>query len=756
MSREEHAAKMELIKTIVYSATKKPTIINPDSKFVVVTYWWGRGNFNTNLARPCVAFFELFFQYVLKFVTNILYTIYIGKNKNETILRTSITQLETILNKYSDYKNKVLIKKANDYLVMIYELCGINLQNNSKNTKATICLEDRKPNRTPTQFIYKQLNELLPFFHNLVLEFIHLNRESILTYILLIDKNNELKSTFTELSNANNTSILNRIKREQSELLVEKNRILSTIKNSLRERTTFDRFPTFPNKNLLDILNDELRYIKPLKFEEMIANWETSCAKYNCNYLAIEYPQFSEPGGYQLAINAKPLFIRRALELCEGRAVLYIDGDMFIRKYPSLFDIEDVDFMARGWWIDPRASYKLTESIMYDPYTFETSGGIMYFSQSDESNKLLDTWITIAKKYEQRGKADDRILSLVFNSYKFLLNCKLIQLPIEYLWLTLDYNERMMEVVYDYDATKMRSTIFVEHPECLTSEETAEGAGASSDRTPKYYSFLGDYMIPVSEEMHESIMFPNQEMTNSFRDYFKYMTETQYIDDGNEELVKRGLIHPENPDENEYPIYLTAYKDKLGNKPSADDKSLTTNQLSEIMFKRAKTMNAYQQPFLYKLNDTLYEIRPESTTPEPILISLILRLLLDGNQVLYNPVKAEGYNSRYYTTLVESMDTKYKGLEFVFKPILTSTQFSDYFKPLIDSSQAMLFRPGNRILLDYLSMFATFDSFSTKLHTGAYEFISRVRVGYSILKKVSGGTRKRKARRAMKQTRRTK
>ena len=30
-----------------------PTIVNKDSNFVVITYWWGRGNLNKNTQRPC-------------------------------------------------------------------------------------------------------------------------------------------------------------------------------------------------------------------------------------------------------------------------------------------------------------------------------------------------------------------------------------------------------------------------------------------------------------------------------------------------------------------------------------------------------------------------------------------------------------------------------------------------------------------------------------------------------------------------------
>lgn len=36
-----------------FSHSLKPNIINKDSNFVVVTYWWGRGNLNKNTQRPC-------------------------------------------------------------------------------------------------------------------------------------------------------------------------------------------------------------------------------------------------------------------------------------------------------------------------------------------------------------------------------------------------------------------------------------------------------------------------------------------------------------------------------------------------------------------------------------------------------------------------------------------------------------------------------------------------------------------------------
>ena len=38
----------DILSNIVYSREKSPTIINPDSNFVVVTYWWGNTNQNNN------------------------------------------------------------------------------------------------------------------------------------------------------------------------------------------------------------------------------------------------------------------------------------------------------------------------------------------------------------------------------------------------------------------------------------------------------------------------------------------------------------------------------------------------------------------------------------------------------------------------------------------------------------------------------------------------------------------------------------
>ena len=45
-----------------------PTIVNPNSKFVITTYWWGRGNLNRNVQHPCAAYINEDKKDILKYV----------------------------------------------------------------------------------------------------------------------------------------------------------------------------------------------------------------------------------------------------------------------------------------------------------------------------------------------------------------------------------------------------------------------------------------------------------------------------------------------------------------------------------------------------------------------------------------------------------------------------------------------------------------------------------------------------------------
>ena len=732
---------LDNLKDIITNKEIQPTIINESSNFVVVTYWWGREINNQNTSRPCISFFEKILNQVKDLCIKTL-----GTSSQQINIQQIYNRLENIMSSLKSFTT-IIDKTATSYNEMIYEQIGVTLNESNRDNVAITKLEKFKEiNKTPADYEYKNKEYAARMFMIIMIEAITITKSNML---LIYDTNTKiavLRASFlsrTEpVTSAEKDIYLKKIE-ELNNILKTEN---TAIKKKLNTKQVYsnEQMKEFENMSIYEILHKEFRFLSPMTYDKMIDKWEQECEKFGCNYMAVEYPEFAKPGGYQMAINAKPLFIRQALAACGNRSVLYIDGDMFIRKYPSIFDMPDVDFMARGWWIDPRSSWKMEESITYDPYTFETSGGTMFFSQSNEAKQLINAWIETAGKSYQIGKADDRILSLVFNTYKFLCSMKVIQLPIEYLWLTLDYDERMLDIVYDYDKYKMQETIFIEHSECLTSEDTASGSGAASDRTPKFYGYLEENIEPVSEQFHEYIMFPSEDMVDTLKTYLDFMKGVQYISDGNELLLKKGLISLDVPADNEQPLYITNYNDKFGNIKYPQDNSLTYNQVADINMKRATNM-VVDNLELVNISENMIEInnfshlmKEEDATKynHSAIMSLIIKLLLEGKTVIYNPIAMTGYDGSYYDILKQNENTKYQSMEFIFSPEFTSgmSHSSNYFyKPKMRINQAMMFKPSD-ILIKFLTMFLTLDDLSAHLNNGSYEFMSRVRVGYIIKK----------------------
>jgi len=698
---------------------------------------------NQNTSRPCISFFEKIVMQVQKLCIKAL-----GSGSNIDDRKKIYNNLERAIMGLDDFK-RIINNTTDAYNNMIFEHLGILPNAANKDENAIIKLEKLKElHKVPEDFEYK-------------------NKEYVkrMLTIIMIEVVSIIKMNCISIFNANNVvvalkaDVLSKDKQitpEERAYYLRRIRYLNTkiqdqnvaIKRELNTRRNYTnpKLMEFVDMSVYDILHREFRFLNPITFNEMIAKWEAECTKFKCNHMAIEYPEFTQPGGYQLAINAKPLFIRKALNALHesGRSVLYIDGDMYIRKYPEIFDLPDVDFMARGWWIDPRSSWKMEESITYDPYTFETSGGTMMFSQSIESRELISKWIEQAGKPYQAGKADDRILSLVFNTYKFLCSMKIIQLPIEYLWLSLDYDERMLDLVYDYDKYKMSQSIIIEHPECLTSEDTATGGGAASSRTPKFYEFLEENIDPVSEQFHEYMMFPTKGLVETFQSYLTYMSGVQYINDGNPILIQKGFVNLENPAQNEQPLYITNYDNRFGNIRYPQDHDLTYNDVAEINIQRSSQMNVSGLN-LVQFDNNIIEINDFSNLmkeDDPTrynhakIISLIIRLLNEGKQVIYNPRAMPGYNQLYYELLLQDSTERLRSMELIFVPRFTNgaTASSNYFfKPRIETNQAMMFRPSD-ILIKFLMMFLSLDDMSSYLNNGSYELMSRVRVGYLINK----------------------
>ncbi len=827
---------MEKLKVIIDKTTKHPTIVNDDSKFVVVTYWWGRNVLNQNTARPCLEFHEKFFKEIIK---NVYENLTVMEEKTpQTLTDANEKKINNIILSSANTYFKRLLKKENPtlfhtliapkvikYYEVLLDYLDIKIKDKTKERRIkeekdpqvklqleiefqdekieklldklpTIINEDKRaeeihnqkqlglPESERTVYIRKLSNnfrfysreELTEIYRKLAVYAVLINRENILQYIALDMEINSMRSDFIKRKTKKMLKLTANTENDVESTIQNEESNMESLKTNIKEKTYqfskkkdeitvkmmiklktkkasfsqadvdagdipeyyLDFFSNYTNSSIIDILNHNIRYVDPITFDQMIAKWEKECRDNNCNYLSVEYPEFTEPGGYQLAINAKPMFIEKALELCAPRSILYIDGDMYIRKYPHIFDMDNVDYMGRGWWMDPRSSWKMSESIMFDPYTFETSGGIMYFSQSFESKQLAKLWIEEAVKPHNQGKADDRVLSLIFNSRSLLCNMKIIQLPIEYLWLSLDYDDRMLDQLYDYVIPKMKETIFVEHPECLTSEDTASGAGASSSRTPPRYTFI-EHLTPASEVMHEYLFFPNKEMTSAFRDYLDYMNSITYINDGNQDLIKKGLVHPAHPENNEQPLYVINYEDRYGNAPyftkeidEETGKLYTVNDIAAINESEINKIKLSRYNIIQRTikNNKYYEINDMTNMRPKEVLRLILKLLSENKNVIYNPINSQRYISALYDRLIRNLDELYTNLDFVFFPIVQTFSRSDFYKPMIDLDQPILFRPGNSFFINYLKMFISLDDLSSIISGGAYELYSRTRIGY--------------------------
>lgn len=666
--------------TIVNSAGSPPTIVNDASKFVVVTYWWGRGNMNPNVARPCLIFYENLLMTPVDFISSKVVM-------TDEELSKPIEWLAFFLARQSGLKN-YYHKQIDKYL-----------------RERGIKKEDGEAvYNEQWRFYSKKIFEILKaaFTDPSVTNLLHQLMKSKATYQVA---KAEQESFLSAAENTNSRQEIKARIKEMAQAIIQKHDlVLAQIKAELRKYI----FGAKAGEPAVPFLESLLQYRPRITYDQMIANWEAQCARVGCNYLAVEYPDFAKPGGYQLAINAKPLFIKRALELCAPRAVLYIDGDMSMNFYPPVFDMDDIDYMARGWRIDPRSSYKHVEGdIHVDPYVFETSGGIMYFSQSHESKRLLDMWIEQSAKPIEKGKADDRIISLIFNTKHLLAPMKIIQLPIEYLWLSMDYDYSVQKIV--------REKIYVEHPECLTSEDTAASGGAAGSRQPILYSKLLDPMSKKrSELLYESVLFPTKEVADSFRPYLDYLRDE--------------AIYPADDDElpEEQPFYVYPFGN-FGDKQATYERNLATALAAPDMCSGGSGTFDEAYTNVCQLN------RKDFTIPN------ILQQLSLGRTVIYYPERVafnDTARKSWHMKLLDKIfrDPSKNRLEFVFFDKRSIVPVDEQLNFRIDLDQPMMIRPNGPSALEgrlppLLTMFAVMESVAEieTVFENNYQFLSLIR-----------------------------
>jgi hypothetical protein len=452
--------------------------------------------------------------------------------------------------------------------------------------------------------------------------------------------------------------------------------------------------------------------VKPRKFPEMIAEWEDYCKKAGVNYVAVntEFPR----SDYQNAINGKPLFIKQALDAVKPRNVLYIDGDMWMLKYPHLFDLENVDFMARGWNVDPRTKQKAMQRPFFDPYTLETSGGTMFFGNTAAARELLDAWEEESNK--QIGKADDRILSQVFTKDSMILNTNTIQLPIEYLWLTDNYKSYLKG---PEDASS-HDDAFIEHFYCLTGEERAaeQGAAASGREPEGYEEEVTDninYKRPT-ELIYEHIFFDgDKNKCDGFARYFKYLESAN-----NYESSKPPKEPQSQPPKPPQPLAkIVKLEEMYGPYNDIAKKNLEglgpqQPPLPGVVIRQG----AITKPFSPHLRPQ----RPAVSLPQTASIRDILQKLMGGEDVELGGRVQRGPEDECVAVNV------------------SRTPVDMYTRTLeLDTNSPMFFSSKSRTLIHLLAMCETLKDINKHL-AGSYMFMSRIRWNLKNPKNVSASS----------------
>jgi hypothetical protein len=249
---------------------------------------------------------------------------------------------------------------------------------------------------------------------------------------------------------------------------------------------------------------------KGIKYEKLAERLAKKCDSLKIKH-DIQEILGLEKKKYQHAINHKPIFIKKMVQ--KHGSVLYVDIDIDILKYPSLFENEhDADIMLFNWNYDPRVTN------VVDPYILETSGHIMFYKNSQQTMKLLDLWNGCLKK--NINMADDRILAMVFNKSKALQWCKVDWLPVEYDFIPQYYGHLKIKPV-------------LVHSGNLTSEEVAS---PNRSRIPSSYN-LGKLVrrrnIYISDTKRAHI----QPLLKAFGKYGLRVVKTNVI---NNDLKVRG------------------------------------------------------------------------------------------------------------------------------------------------------------------------------------------------------------------------
>ena len=309
-----------------------------------------------------------------------------------------------------------------------------------------------------------------------------------------------------------------------------------------------------PPDNEYDVL---ITFRNKQTYGELTERLIKQCNKFNMNYYVEIFSV--KDGNYQELINYKPKFILNTIEKF-NKPVLYTDADMYPLQYLHLFDQVYYDCMVLNWNTDIETIREdiTAIDICYNDLVLNTSGGTMWWSNSLQSKNTLKIWDLLSNN--NKTKADDRILDIVFTSTKSINNLKCFWFPNNYIYLTDKLNGQGNHL-RDYMGPPL-----IIHPEDITSEELAvqtSNYNKKIKRQPVDY-FFSKYRDPESRDWYarniKSKCYENTDIIDKYnvikiKKIFKYHEKDMnlifrnlnkkntLIEDINMQLLKGQQIH---------------------------------------------------------------------------------------------------------------------------------------------------------------------------------------------------------------------
>ena len=309
-----------------------------------------------------------------------------------------------------------------------------------------------------------------------------------------------------------------------------------------------------PPDNEYDVL---ITFRNKQTYGELTERLIKQCNKFNMNYYVEIFSV--KDGNYQELINYKPKFILNTIEKF-NKPILYTDADMYPLQYLHLFDQVYYDCMVLNWNTDIETIREdiTAIDICYNDLVLNTSGGTMWWSNSLQSKNTLKIWDLLSNN--NKTKADDRILDIVFTSTKSINNLKCFWFPNNYIYLTDKLNGQGNHL-RDYMGPPL-----IIHPEDITSEELAvqtSNYNKKIKRQPVDY-FFSKYRDPESRDWYarniKSKCYENTDIIDKYngikiKQLFKYHEKDMnlifrnlnkkntLIEDINMQLLKGQQIH---------------------------------------------------------------------------------------------------------------------------------------------------------------------------------------------------------------------